>query len=68
MTFRPKRAFTRHMGCVSTGFNAGTLVTTVHSQPSGATFAVVREVAASGLITPVLAPALAVSLAMLDLD
>jgi Uma2 family endonuclease len=48
--------------------NAATLVTTVHSQPSGPTYAVVREVAPGGLVTPVLAPALAVSLAALDLD
>jgi Uma2 family endonuclease len=48
--------------------NAATLVTTVHSQPSGPTYAVAREVAPGGLVTPVLAPALAVSLAALDLD
>ena len=48
--------------------NAATLITTVHSNPSGPTYAVVREVAPGGLVTPAPAPALAVSLAALDLD
>jgi Uma2 family endonuclease len=48
--------------------NAATLVTTVHTEPSGAAYAIVREVAPSGLMSPVLAPGLAVSLAALDLD
>ena len=48
--------------------NAATLVTTVHSQPSGAAYAIIGEVAPGGLISPALAPALAVSLAALDLD
>ena len=48
--------------------NAATLVTKLHSEPSGSTYANIREVAPSGMISPILAPALAVSLAMLDLD
>jgi Uma2 family endonuclease len=48
--------------------NAATLVTTVHSQPSGAAYAVIGEVAPGSVISPALAPALAVSLAVLDLD
>jgi Uma2 family endonuclease len=48
--------------------NAATLVTTVHSQPFGAAYAVVGEVAPGAVVSPALAPALAVSLAALDLD
>jgi Uma2 family endonuclease len=48
--------------------NAATLVTTVYAQPSGVGYAVVHEVAPGGLISPVFAPELAVSLAALDLD
>jgi Uma2 family endonuclease len=48
--------------------NAATLVTTLHAEPSGATYATIREIAPGGLISPALAPALAVSLAALDLD
>jgi Uma2 family endonuclease len=48
--------------------NAATLVTTVHSQPSGAAYAVIEEVEPGRLVSPVLAPGLAVSLAALDLD
>jgi Uma2 family endonuclease len=48
--------------------NAATLATTVHSEPSGGTYAVVREVASSGPVSPKLVPALAVSLGTLDLD
>jgi Uma2 family endonuclease len=48
--------------------NAATLVTTVHARPSGATYAIIREIAPGGLISPALAPALEVSLAALDLD
>jgi Uma2 family endonuclease len=48
--------------------NAATLVTTVHSRPSGAAYAVIKEVEPGELVSPVLAPGLAVSLAALDLD
>jgi Uma2 family endonuclease len=48
--------------------NAATLVTTLHTQPSGPAYATIREIAPGGLISPALAPALAVSLAALDLD
>jgi Uma2 family endonuclease len=48
--------------------DAATLVTTLHTQLSGAAYATIREIAAGGLISPALAPALAVSLASLDLD
>jgi Uma2 family endonuclease len=48
--------------------DAVTLVTTLHAQPSGAAYATIREIAADGPISPALAPALAVSLASLDLD
>jgi Uma2 family endonuclease len=48
--------------------NAATLVTTVHSQPSGAAYAVIGEVSPGAVVSPALVPALAVSLAALDLD
>jgi Uma2 family endonuclease len=48
--------------------DAATLVTTIHTEPSGATYATTREIGPGGLISPALAPALAVSLAALDLD
>jgi Uma2 family endonuclease len=48
--------------------DAATLVTTIHTEPSGSTYATVRDVAPSGIVSPILAPALAVSLAALDLD
>jgi Uma2 family endonuclease len=48
--------------------NGTTLVTTVHREPSGSAYASIREIPAGGLISPALAPALAVSLAALDLD
>jgi hypothetical protein len=48
--------------------NAATLVATLHSQPSGATYGSIREVAPGALISPALIPALSVSLAALDLD
>jgi Uma2 family endonuclease len=48
--------------------NAATLVATLHSQPSGATYGAIREISPGGLISPALVPALAVSLAALDLD
>jgi Uma2 family endonuclease len=48
--------------------NAATLVTTVHTQPSGTEYATIREAAGSAQISPALVPALAVSLATLDLD
>lgn len=48
--------------------DAATLVTTLHTQPLGATYATIREIGPGGLISPTLAPALAVSLAALDLD
>ena len=48
--------------------NTATLVATLHTQPSGAAYATIREIAPGGLIAPTLAPALAVSLAALDLD
>jgi Uma2 family endonuclease len=48
--------------------NAATLVTTVHTQPSGTEYAMIREAAGSAQISPALVPALAVSLATLDLD
>jgi Uma2 family endonuclease len=48
--------------------DAATLVTTIHTEPSGATYATIREIGPGGPISPALAPALAVSLAALDLD
>jgi Uma2 family endonuclease len=48
--------------------NAATLVATLHSQPSGATYGAIREIAPGALISPARVPALAVSLAALDLD
>jgi Uma2 family endonuclease len=48
--------------------NAATLVTTVHTEPSGAAYAVVAEVPPGRVVSPTLVPALAVSLAALDLD
>jgi len=48
--------------------NAATLVTTVHTQPLRARYAVIGEVLPRELISPALAPALAISLAALDLD
>jgi Uma2 family endonuclease len=48
--------------------NAATLVTKLHSEPSGAAHGAIREIAPGGLISPALVPALAVSLAALDLD
>jgi hypothetical protein len=48
--------------------NAATLVTTVHTQPSGTEYAMIREVAGGAQISPALVPALAVSIATLDLD
>jgi Uma2 family endonuclease len=48
--------------------DAATLVTTIHARPSGAAYATIMEIAPGGLIAPGLAPALAVSLATLDLD
>lgn len=48
--------------------NAATLAATIYSEPSGSTYATIRETAAGGLISTALAPALAVSLAALDLD
>jgi Uma2 family endonuclease len=48
--------------------DAATLVTTIHSQPSGGAYAVIDEVAPGRVISPALAPALAISLAALDLD
>jgi Uma2 family endonuclease len=48
--------------------DAATLVTTVHTEPTGSTYATITEIAAGGLISPALAPAVAVSLASLDLD
>jgi Uma2 family endonuclease len=48
--------------------NAATLVTTVHTQPSESGYSVVQEVAGGAQISPVLVPALTVSLAKLDLD
>jgi Uma2 family endonuclease len=48
--------------------DAATLVTTLHTRPSGATYATITEIRPGGLISPALAPALAVSLAALDLD
>jgi Uma2 family endonuclease len=48
--------------------NAATLVTKLHTQPSGATYATITEIAPGALIAPALVPALAVSLAALDLD
>jgi Uma2 family endonuclease len=48
--------------------NAATLVTTVHTLPAGAAYAAVTEIAPDGLVSPALAPALAMSLAALDLD
>jgi Uma2 family endonuclease len=48
--------------------DAATLVTTVHTEPTGSTYATVRDIATSGIVSPTLAPALAVSLATLDLD
>jgi Uma2 family endonuclease len=48
--------------------HATTLVATLHSQPSGASYGAIREIAPGALISPALVPALAVSLATLDLD
>jgi Uma2 family endonuclease len=48
--------------------NAATLMTTVHTLPTGAAYATVTEIAADGLISPALVPALSVTLAALDLD
>jgi Uma2 family endonuclease len=48
--------------------NAATLAATIHTEPSGPTYAAVREIARSGIVSPALAPALALSLATLDLD
>jgi Uma2 family endonuclease len=48
--------------------NASTLVTTVHTQPLRASYAAIGEILPGELISPVLAPGLAVSLAALDLD
>jgi Uma2 family endonuclease len=48
--------------------NAATLVATLHTEPSGASYATIREIGPGGLISPASAPALAVSLAALDLD
>jgi Uma2 family endonuclease len=48
--------------------NAATLVTTLHTQPSGTTYGAIREFAPGALISPALASALAVSLAALNLD
>ena len=48
--------------------NAATLVTNLHSEPSGAAYGAIREIAPGGLISPALVPPLAVSLAALDLD
>ena len=48
--------------------NAATLVTKLRSEPSGATYAAIREIAPGALISPALVPPLAVSLAALDLD
>jgi Uma2 family endonuclease len=48
--------------------DAATLVTTVHIEPTGSTYATVRDIATSGIVSPTLAPAIAVSLATLDLD
>jgi Uma2 family endonuclease len=48
--------------------NAATLVTKLHTQPSGATYATITEIAPGALISLALVPALAVSLAALDLD
>jgi len=48
--------------------NAATLLTNLHSEPSGAAYGAIREIAPGGLISPALVPPLAVSLAALDLD
>jgi Uma2 family endonuclease len=48
--------------------NAASHVTTVHTQPSGTEYAVVQEVAGGAKMSPGLVPALAISLATLDLD
>jgi Uma2 family endonuclease len=48
--------------------NAATLVTTVHTQPLRTAYAVIGEVLPGELISPALVPALAVSLAALDLE
>jgi Uma2 family endonuclease len=48
--------------------NARTLMTTVHRQPSGNSYAFTQELPGDALLVPSLAPALAVSLSALDLD
>jgi Uma2 family endonuclease len=48
--------------------NAMTLMTTVHRQPSGNSYAFTEELPGDALLVPSLAPALAVSLSALDLD
>jgi Uma2 family endonuclease len=48
--------------------NAKTLMTTVHRQPSGNSYAFTEELSGDKLLVPSLAPALVVSLGALDLD
>jgi Uma2 family endonuclease len=48
--------------------NAKTLLTTVHRQPSGNSYAFTEELLSDALLVPTLASALAVSLNALDLD
>jgi Uma2 family endonuclease len=48
--------------------NAKALMTTVHRQPLGNSYAFTQELPADALLVPSLAPALAVSLSALDLD
>jgi Uma2 family endonuclease len=68
MISRRRRIYASHGVRKYWVINAATPITTVHAQPSGAAYAIVREVAPSGLMSPMLAPALAVSLAVLDLE
>ncbi len=62
------RLYASHGVCEYWVINGTTLVTTVHTEPSGSTYATIEEIAPSARISPALAPALAISLAALDLD
>jgi hypothetical protein len=48
--------------------NAATLLTAVHTGPSTTGYAEIKEIGPADSLSPILVPALAVSLATIDLD